>query len=208
MTIEDLRKLRGTALLASLMALAGAGALGIGTAHLDGTQRAHDQALRTHTAAQDRLAAARADEIGITEKIEHYSRLTTRGAIGAEQRLVWTQLIHDACTRHRLNVLDYEFSPQRPLDPIIAPADAGPFEVRSSTLRLHAPLLHEGDLLALIDDLARHAPALMRVRECSMARRTNTDPMPETLQADCLLDWITFRPRDDPSSETTSGRAS
>ena len=27
-----------------------------------------------------------------------------------------------------------------------------------------------------------------------VARRASTDASPETLQADCLLDWITFSP--------------
>lgn len=57
------------------------------------------------------------------------------------------------------------------------------------------PLLHEGQLVALLDDLVRHASALVRVRECTLSRAATAAPGGEQLNADCLLDWITFRPR-------------
>ncbi len=195
MNAEDLKKLRGTALLAIVMALMGAGALWISADLANEVKQAHARALSARAAAFDGLAAARAEETEIAQKIDRFSQLAARGAIGAEQRLAWVELIRDARTRYRLGALDYEFSPQRPLDRAIAPADAGQLEVSSSALRIRLPLLHEGDLLTLIDDLTRHASALVRVRECSLVRRTVTDTTLETLQADCLLDWITFRPR-------------
>lgn len=195
MNAEDLKKLRGTALLAIVMALMGAGALWISADLADEVKQAHARALSARAAAFDGLAAARAEETEIAQKIDRFSQFAARGAIGAEQRLAWVELIRDARTRYRLGALDYEFSPQRPLDRAIAPADAGQLEVSSSALRIRLPLLHEGDLLTLIDDLTRHASALVRVRECSLVRRTVTDTTLETLQADCLLDWITFRPR-------------
>lgn len=195
MNAEDLKKLRGAALLAAVMVLVGVGALWASADLAHDVQQEHTRTLNARAAAQGGLAVARAEEAEIAQKIDRFSQLAARGAIGAEQRLAWVELIRDARARYRLGALDYEFSPQRPLDRTIAPADAGQLEVSSSTLRIRLPLLHEGDLLTLIDDLTHHASALVRVRECSMVRRVVTDATPETLQADCLLDWITFRPR-------------
>ncbi|MCQ4051989.1 hypothetical protein FK514_28975, partial [Klebsiella pneumoniae] len=55
-------------------------------------------------------------------------------------------------------------------------------------------LLHEGQLIALLNDLAFNASAVVRVRECSVTRAAVASEA-EQLVADCLLDWITFRPR-------------
>lgn len=200
MNAADLKKLRGAAALAALMALAGAGALWASARLADEAKHDHTRAIAARAAAQGGLAAAQAEELEIAQKIDRYRQLAARGAIGAEQRLAWVELIRDTRARHRLGALDYEFSPQRPLDRSIAPSDAGQLEVSSSTLRLRLPLLHEGDLLTLLDELSQHAPALVRVRECSMVRRVVTDATPETLQADCLLDWITFRPKEGGAS--------
>lgn len=200
MNAADLKKLRGAAALAVLMALAGAGALWASARLADEAKLDHSRAIAARAAAQGGLTAAQAEELEIAQKIDRYRQLAARGAIGAEQRLAWVELIRDTRARHRLGALDYEFSPQRPLDRSIAPSDAGQLEVSSSTLRLRLPLLHEGDLLTLLDELSQRAPALVRVRECSMVRRVVTDATPETLQADCLLDWITFRPREGGAS--------
>lgn len=191
---EDLKKIRGSALLAVVMTAAGGAALMASGRLAEETRLNHAQAATARGTAQSGLAAAQAEEAEIRQKIDRYRKLAARGAIGTERRLAWVELIRDARARHRLGALDYEFSPQRPIDGAISPADAGQFEIASSTLRLRLPLLHEGDLITLLDDLAQHAPALVRTRECSITRQTATDASPETLQADCLLDWITFSP--------------
>ena len=193
MTLADLKSIRGSALLALAMAMAGGGALWASARLADEVSRGHAAALDARGKAQRGLASARAEEAEIAEKIDRFRHLVERGAIGSEQRLAWVELIRDARARHQLGALDYEFSPQRPLDPTIAPSDAGQLEAASSALRLRLPLLHEGDLLSLIDDLAANASAVVRVRECSIARRIPADSSAEALQADCLLDWITFR---------------
>ncbi|HEY9191418.1 MAG TPA: hypothetical protein VIO81_00955 [Methyloversatilis sp.] len=195
MTLADLKLIRGSALLALAMAMGGGGALWASARFADEVSRGHASALDTRSTARRGLASARAEETEIAEKIDRFRHLVERGAIGSEQRLAWVELIRDARARHQLGALDYEFSPQHPLDPAIAPSDAGQLEAASSALRLRLPLLHEGDLLTLIDDLTINASALVRVRECSIARRIPADTSTEALQADCLLDWITFRPR-------------
>ncbi len=193
--IDDLVKIRGAALLAIVMILAGAAALWASSHLSEEVRQEHRATADARDRAQRGLASALSEEQEIAQKIDRFTHLADRGAIGAEQRLAWVELIRDARTRYRLGALDYEFSPQRPLDRSIAPTDAGQLEVASSALRIRLPLLHEGDLIALLNDLADHASALVRVRECSISRRTASETSPEGLQAECLLDWITFRTR-------------
>ena len=77
---------------------------------------ADSRAIAARATAQGGLAAAQAEELEIAQKIDRYRQLAARGAIGAENRLAWVELIRDTRSRHRLGALDYEFSPQRPLD--------------------------------------------------------------------------------------------
>jgi hypothetical protein len=202
MSAEDLRKVRTSMVLALFMASAGALALLASARFADEAGRDHRTARAAHDDAQRLLASARAEETEIAQKIDRFRQLARRGAIGAEQRLAWVELIGKVRAERRLAALDYEFSPQRPLDASLAPAEAGAFDVMSSALHVRLPLLHEGDLLALLHDLDHNAPALTRVRECSIVRRASTraDAPALTLQADCLIDWITFRPRAGASS--------
>jgi hypothetical protein len=197
MNTEDLRKVRTSAVLALVMASAGALALLASARFADEAGRDHRAARAARDDAQRLLASARAEETEIAQKIDRFGQLARRGVIGDEQRLTWVELIREIRAQRRLAALDYEFSPQRPLDATLAPADAGAFDIMSSTLHIRLPLLHEGDLLALLHDLDRGAPALTRVRECSIVRRPVAAPdiTTEALQADCLVDWITFRPR-------------
>lgn len=192
--LEYLRKAGGSALLALAMALAGAAAVWASTRLAGDVRQAHEHALAARAEAQRALAGARAEETEIAAKIDRFRHLVERGAVGTEQRLAWVELIRDARTRHQLGAVDYEFSPQRPLDPLIAPPDADQLEAAGSTLRIRMPLLHEGQLIALLDDLAFNASAVVRVRECSVTRAAVASDA-EQLVADCLLDWITFRPR-------------
>ncbi|MBT9517590.1 MAG: hypothetical protein IV112_12960 [Methyloversatilis discipulorum] len=194
MRLNDLRRAGASALLALAMALAGAAAVWASTRLAGDVRQAHERALAARTEAQRALAGARAEEAEIAAKIDRFRHLVERGAVGTEQRLAWVELIRDARARHHLGAVDYEFSPQRPLDPLIAPADADQLEAAGSTLRIRMPLLHEGQLIALLDDLAFNASAVVRVRECSVTRAAIASDA-EQLVADCLLDWITFRPR-------------
>lgn len=194
MRLNDLRRAGASALLALAMALAGAAAVWASTRLAGDVRQAHERALAARTEAQRALAGARAEEAEIAAKIDRFRHLVERGAVGTEQRLAWVELIRDARARHHLGAVDYEFSPQRLLDPLIAPSDADQLEAAGSTLRIRMPLLHEGQLIALLDDLAFNASAVVRVRECSVTRAAMASDA-EQLVADCLLDWITFRPR-------------
>lgn len=195
-----LGKTAGSLVLALCMMLAGALAIWASTRLAVDVQRAHADARSALADAQRSLSAARSEEAEIAAKIDRFRALVERGAVGPEQRLAWVELIRDVRERHRLGALDYEFSPQRPLDAGIVPPDADRLEIAGSALRIRLPLLHEAQLVNVLEDLGRNASALVRVRECTIARRDAAADAAGALQAECLLDWITFRPRNGGSS--------
>ena len=81
----------------------------------------------------------------------------------------------------------------------------GNFSIHASSMKMSARLLHEEDLINLIDDLRRDARALILVRACALSRlaRTVSDTTATPhLQAECQIEWITLQ---GPASALASG---
>jgi hypothetical protein len=67
--------------------------------------------------------------------------------------------------------------------------------VHRSVMKLELAMLHEGDLLLLIDELRARKITPFILRKCEIAERTGAsfDKFLPNLQADCELDWLTVR---------------
>lgn len=178
------------------MALIGvsAAAFGYRKAQLERDRQAH--LLDEHKAVAERLATVDGDVVDLMARAERYRQLDEHGRFGPERRLEWTERIAAVRETRRLFEIHYEFAAQRPLEaapPLQANAGA---EFVASTMELQMPLLHEGDLVAFLGDLAEAAPALLRVRECRLERTSaehgGEGPAPR-LAASCRIDWITLR---------------
>jgi hypothetical protein len=141
-----------------------------------------------------KLRQARSEEDEIRRKAALFNRLQERGVIGEEQRLEWVELLKDIRDRRKLIEIRYEFAPRHAL----GSAHTGSFDLYASTMKLQARLLHEEDLTRLLDDLRRQARALIQIRRCDLSRlpRTGAESVNTalrgSLQADCLIDWITL----------------
>jgi hypothetical protein len=68
----------------------------------------------------------------------------------------------------------------------------------ASQMKLTLTLLHEGELLNVLDDLRNQAPAWISLRACQITRQ-KTSPtaavQPATnaaIQAECTLEWLTI----------------
>jgi hypothetical protein len=190
------------ALLAALAMIGGAG--GAAYLALDAARHAHSE-LAAAQKARDEIDArwkrVRSEETEIRQNLALYGALQARGVVGDERRLEWTELLKDVSARRRLSGLRYEFSPQRALDATSAGASAARAaappdqDAYVSTLTLEVDLLHEDDLIHLLDDLRAQASALVQVKRCSVARlpQTSDGPRRANLHAACQLDWITLR---------------
>ncbi len=150
------------------------------------------QALQTETRA--RLARANDDEREIGEKIARYQELIRLGRTQPERRLEWVETLRHIKESRRLLGLDYEISPQKPLDDK-AIAAVGGFTFMVSPMKLEMPLLHENDLLGLIADLSAQVQALVSVKTCKIERLpvTPNQANPANLKAACDIDWITLQ---------------
>jgi hypothetical protein len=193
---QDFQRLQWPLLLFAISALLAAAIASAALHQQRQTQQAHAAALVAEREIDGKLAGARREESELREKIARFQMLKARGLLGAEHRLDWVEIIGRIRAARRLAQVDYEFSPQRPVDDAILPggAAAGPFTLKASDMHLRLTLLHEGDLLGFIDDLRANAPALIQVRRCAISRPAEppTEHAAARLVADCALEWITF----------------
>jgi hypothetical protein len=189
---RDLAKLRGSLLAMALMIALGAVVVVHSRERVAAAQTAFSAARAQRDEIVGKLGRVHGEENEIRQKAEVFNRLEAQGAIGEERRLMWVELLKELRDRRRLIEIHYEFSPQRALDA----AETGAFGLYASAMKLEAKLLHEEDLIRLLDDLRRLAPALIQIRRCDVERlpQADTDGMARgSLRADCLIDWISLR---------------
>ena len=147
---------------------------------------------------QARPRAGRAG--GVDGQDKRFQAIKDQGYIGPEQRLDWVEAIARIKAARRIYRIDYDFAPQRLADASVLPGGpaAGGFDVMASQMRMQVQFLHEGELLALIDDLRKSVRALIQLRSCSIERApagTGDRNNPALLKAECIMEWITLRER-------------
>lgn len=188
----DFPKLQFSVLAAVLMMAIGAAAVyvALNSTKAAGLERTVAQSERNDFVGK--LNQVRSEESEIKLKSAVFNKLQTRGVIGEEQRLEWVELLKEIRDQRRLLDLQYEITPQRPLD--AAPGSG--FAFYASTMNVQLRLLHEEDLIRLLDDLRQEASALIQVRSCNVSRLPQggaEEGIRARLQADCQIDWITLR---------------
>jgi hypothetical protein len=194
---KDLKHLQWAIVFLVAMILVGGG-LVLTTQELKkSSESAFKEATASRIDIQAKLARAREEQAELRDKIGRFQAIMAR-YIGPEQRLDWTEAIARIKAAHRIFKLEYEFAPQRPVDAAILPGGgaAGGFEIMASQMRMQVELLHEGELLAVLDELRNAVQAIIQVRSCSMDRITSIKSdrgNNANVKAECTLEWITLR---------------
>jgi hypothetical protein len=191
------QRLLGPGALAFLMLAAGVIAVVVAEKYLASTRLDRQSAAEERRSAQEKLSRATSEEREIREKLVDYRGLLARGVIGDEQRLDWVETIARIKDTRKIPDIRYNIAPQRAFDlPGVAPG--GDVEFRVSELRLNMQVLHEEDVLNVIDDLQRLLKTHVMVRSCRIDRadRTAADRgAAARLRAECVLDLVTIRDR-------------
>ena len=98
-----------------------------------------------------------------------YQALHEQGFVGLESRLDWIESLRTAAESLTLTHVSYVIEPQNdvvaPVQSILHGEDIG---IHVSRMGLEMELLHELDLLRLIDELQRTAPGLIKVDSCAL----------------------------------------
>jgi hypothetical protein len=144
--------------------------------------------------ARSRLDAARRERDSLQESADVFRTLVERGLLQNERRLDLVELVNDLRARHQLFSLDYEISPQRPLN-LTGNRTYPSVDVLASRVRIKARALHEADLLGFVEDLSRSRQGFYTVDRCKLRRIEvpSADALAPRVEAECGLEWITLR---------------
>lgn len=195
---KDFKRLQWAIAMLVIMAAAGGGALWSTQQLKKSSEKAFKEAVAARADIQTRLARARDEQAELRDKIGRFEALKARGYIGPERRLDWIEAIARIKAARRISKLDFDFAPQRPVEAGLLPggAAAGGFQIMASRMQLQVHLLHEGELLVLLQDIRNAVQALIQVRSCSIDRiapGAATRGSNAQLKAECTLEWITLK---------------
>ncbi len=195
LTQQDWRKLRYP-----ILALGGALVIvGLLVSLADQYRSKNETAVQTQ---QNLLNQARAkfqssglEKETIIQYLPIYNDLLAKGFVGEERRIEWVERLRQIHAQHKLFSIDYSIGLQEDYKPSFLP-NTGTFVLHRSTMKLNMDMLHEGDLLSLLDGLHEQTTPFI-VRDCEISRPVgavvNTKTINSNLKAACEIDWLTLR---------------
>jgi hypothetical protein len=164
--------------------------------------------------AEARLRDSGKEQADIVKHLPVLRDLEARGIYGEEKRLEWVEQLRAIEKRWPGISIKYDISPQKilpkdgatntPPPPISAGAKLPSgelvknFAVFSTDMRLTLSLLHEGDALAILEELKAANLGLFTTKYCGFKRPNNTEAANDNvdisapLAADCQLVWISM----------------
>jgi hypothetical protein len=195
---DDTRYLRASIVWLVLGLCVCAAAASASYLHWQDAQKQQKAAQNADKEIRNKLALASKEEQELKEKISRYLALKQAGVLGDEKRLDWVEQLALIRRDRKLADLQYELTAQHPAERtlITAGPNAGGHQFYTSTLKLTASLLHEGDLIALLDDIKTRLSAIPSVRECLVDRRQVDErafSLSYGLKGECTLELLTIK---------------
>ena len=145
--------------------------------------------------ARQKYQASGQEKETITQYLPAYNDLLASGFIGEERRIEWIESLRQIHGQHKLFSIDYSIGLQENYRPSFLP-NMGNFRLNRSVMKLNLDMLHEGDLLVLLDGLHEQTTPFI-VRNCEITRPigaiVNTKNVTSNLKAACEIDWLTLR---------------
>jgi hypothetical protein len=156
-----------------------------------------EQALQTQTnqlnQARQRYLASGQERDTISQFLPKYQTLLQQGFVGEEHRIEWVDALRKIHGQEKLFNINYSIGVQEEYQPSFI-SNAGSIKLYRSVMKLELSMLHEGDLLTLIEDLSHQQGAPFMVRQCEITRQNAqiSNAFAPNMHADCELDWVTI----------------
>lgn len=152
--------------------------------------------------AEQRFRTSGQEKDTIIKYLPEYQRLIDIGFIGQEKRLEWVDGLRRIHKDHKLFNINYSINPQEPYTMGILP-NLGGFALNRSVMKLELSMLHEGDLLMLVDQLRAEQGSPFILRDCELTRVTaaKSNSFVPNMLGKCEIDWLTLR---EPTTAGTS----
>ena len=145
--------------------------------------------------ARNKFQSSGQEKETIIQYLPTYNDLLAKGFIGEERRIEWIEQLRQLHAQHKLFSIDYQIGLQENYKPSFI-TNMGSFVLHRSTMKLNMDMLHEGDLLNLLDGLHEQATPFI-VRDCEIKRPigalVNSKNLSANLKAVCEIDWLTLR---------------
>ncbi len=157
-------------------------------------QEQHAQAQQRLDAARQNHARTAAEQENIRRYLAPYQALLAARQIGEERRLDWIDALGRSREQRKFFPLEYDIAARRPYTFTGLPS-ANALTISASRMSIKFPLLHEGDLFALLNDLRARKTGLFALDHCEITRNPQEKGKPlqlaQNLVAECGLDWLT-----------------
>lgn len=171
---------------------------------IESAQQQYRDAQATYLESRTKLARAAQEEAELRAMGARFLELQAQGHVGRENRLEWIEQLARLRNEYRLSDFQYEFMPQKIIDPLLIPdaavAQFDGYRFLMTPQRLSVNVLHEGDLFAFLDKLHRSVKARVIVHSCHMERlpppahaKAKANPAAPLLSATCELHWVTLQ---------------
>lgn len=143
--------------------------------------------------AQQKYQSAGTEKTTINQYLPQYQNLIKQGYIGEEQRIEWIDTLRTIHEQNKMFSINYSIEKQEPFTISFA-LNIGSLKLRKSTMKIQLNMLHEGDIITLLDALKNQQPTPFIVRECVITQNTASieQKLNANLLADCQLDWLTL----------------
>ena len=145
--------------------------------------------------ARQQLQSSGMEKETIIQYLPMYNDLLAKGFIGEERRIEWIETLRQIHAQHKLFSIDYSIGLQERYKPSFLP-NLGSFVLHRSVMSVKLDMLHEGDILALIDGLHEQTTPFI-VRDCEISRpvgaKVDAKNVAANMQANCEIDWLTLR---------------
>jgi hypothetical protein len=145
--------------------------------------------------ARQKFQSSGLEKETIMQYLPVYNELLETGFIGEERRIEWIERLRQIHAQHKLFNIDYQIGLQENYKPSFIP-NMGNFVLHRSIMKLNLDMLHEGDILNLLDGLHEQTTPFI-VRDCEISRPVgavvNSKNIAANLRATCEIDWLTLR---------------
>ena len=195
MNPNDLRALRNPLIMLILVVAMSAGAIYFTDYTLTLAKRELAQQQQQLREARSRVQKSDDERDLIVRYLGNYQYLQRLGFAGDEQRINWLEGLRLANQQTQLFGIDYQIGTQQPY-PYASELDPGQLTLHQSLMKLNVKLLHEGDLMPFLGNLAKQGAGVFSVNQCVMERIDTGGSIrfQPNLRVDCDLAWITVRP--------------
>lgn len=144
--------------------------------------------------ARQRYQSSGQEKDTIAKYLPTYQRLISEGFIGEERRIEWVENLRVIHQDNKLFGINYNIATQEAYKPAFN-LNLGTLSMYRSLMKLELAMLHEGDLLLLMEELKARKITPFILRQCEIVKRPNAtfDKFSPNMQANCELDWLTVR---------------